>query len=79
MLISRAVLTSALIKAVRTFIQAFGPALAASSAGIVDLSTAKAALLAAGAAGVAAVWRLIDTTDVPSLVDPAPLAGVAQH
>lgn len=67
---------SALIKAVRTFVQTFGWALAANATNIVDLPTAKAALVGAGAAAVAAVWRLFDTTPLPSLVDPYPSAGV---
>ena len=76
---TKEVAISALVKAVRTFIQAFGWTLAASAINIVDLTTAKAAIIAAGAAGVAAVWRLFDTTPIPSLVDPYPSAGVPSH
>lgn len=72
----REVLISMGVKAVRTFAQAFAFNLSVSALNIVDLSTARTVFLAAGAAGVAAVWRAFDTTQVPSLVDPYPSAGV---
>lgn len=45
------------VRAVKTFAQAFLGALAVSVSGIVDMDTAKAALLAAISAGVAAAWN----------------------
>lgn len=67
---------SALIKAIRTFVQAFASTLVVSAVGIVDVSTARAVVLGAGAAALAAVWRAFDTAPVPTLVDPYPAAGV---
>lgn len=69
------IIQSALVRAARSFLQGFGAALLASTASIVDLSTAKAALLGALYAAAAFAWRaLLDPSPVPSLVDPAPTA-----
>lgn len=48
-----------LIRAAKTFVQAFLATLATAVAGVTDIDTARAALIGAGAAGVAAVWNLI--------------------
>lgn len=47
------------IRAAKTFAQAFLAALSVSVVGVADLDTAKAALIAAVAAGVAAAWNAI--------------------
>ena len=72
------VVKSALVKAIRTFAQAFLATLAVSALGVVDVSTAKAAVLGAVAAGLAAVWRGFDTLPVPTLVDRNALAEVSR-
>lgn len=46
-------------RAAKTFAQAFFASLATGVAGITDTDTAKAVVIGAGAAGVAAVWNLI--------------------
>lgn len=72
-----AVFKSAAVKALRTFVQAFLATLAVSAAGVVDVSTGKAAVVAAGSAALAAAWRtFLDTAPVPSLVDHNSTAGV---
>lgn len=46
-------------RAAKTFAQAFFATLAASVIGIVDIETAKAAVIAAGAAGISAAWNAV--------------------
>lgn len=48
-----------IVRAFKTFVQGFLAALALSAANIVDLNSAKAALIAAVAAGISAVWNTI--------------------
>lgn len=48
-----------LIRAAKTFVQAFLAALAVSAVSVINLATAKAALLAAVAAGISAAWNII--------------------
>lgn len=74
---SVAVFKSVAVKAVRTFVQAFLATLAVSAVGVVDVSTAKAVVVAAGSAALAAAWRaVLDTAPIPSLVDRNATAGV---
>jgi hypothetical protein len=75
--VNLAVLKSAAVKALRTFVQAFLATLAVSASGIVDVSTGRAAVVAAVSAGIAAAWRAaLDTLPVPTLVDRNNEAGV---
>jgi len=64
------------VRAVRTFLQAFGTQVAAGAFGVWDVSTAKQLAVSAVMAGVAAAWRVLDTAPVPSLVDRHATAGV---
>lgn len=47
------------VRALKTFVQAFFAALAISVAGVVDWNTGKAALLAAVSAGISAAWNAV--------------------
>ena len=48
-----------LIRALKTFVQTFLATLAASVAGMVDIDTARVAVIAAAAAGLSAAWNAI--------------------
>ena len=48
------------VRAARTFVQTFAAAVGAGAAGVVDVSTAKALVVAAGAAAFAAAMRAVD-------------------
>jgi hypothetical protein len=50
------------IRAVKTFVQAFLATLAVSVATVNDTNTLKAALVGAGAAGISAVWNFVVKT-----------------
>lgn len=68
---------SAMIRAIRTFVQTFLFTLSMSVANVVDLSTAKAVVLAAGSAALALAWRaFLDPMPVPTLADPYPTTSV---
>lgn len=59
---------SVLARALRTFVQAFvAGVLAAGPLSLTHLGTAKVAIVAAIAAGVAAVMRLLDPAPIPTL------------
>jgi len=61
---------SALVKAVRTFVQAFCGVMAVSVPADFSVPAWRAVVLAAAAAALAAAWRAgLDTLPVPSLVD----------
>ena len=71
------VLKSAAVRAARTFVQAFLAIVSAGAIGVVDVPTARALVVAAGSAALAAAWcTFLDTTAVPSLVDRNATAGV---
>lgn len=64
---------SALVRAIRTFVQVFLTAVGANAVEIVDLSTLQSVVGAAVAAALAIVWRgFFDELPMPSLKDPAP-------
>jgi len=48
-----------LIRSAKTFTQAFLAALATGVAGVTNIGTLKALLIAAGAAGISAVWNAL--------------------
>jgi hypothetical protein len=47
------------VRAIKTFVQAFLAALAAGVTNVASVATAEGLLLAAGAAGVSAAWNLV--------------------
>lgn len=50
------------VRAAKTFVQAFLATLAVAVVNVHDVSTAKAAAIAAAAAGISAVWNFVVST-----------------